>query len=122
MDTKEVTQQYRLNQWAEIIQKCRSSGQTNAAWCAENNINIKRYYYWLRRLRTAACKSLPAIRENSQSIIPVTMPAGLEEDATPTDAASSHITLRLGNAILELHNGASTTLIENTIKALQYVR
>lgn len=122
MNTREVTQQYRLNQWAEIIQKCRSSGQSNAEWCTENNINIKRYYYWLRRVRTAACESLPAIRENSQPIIPVNIPAALEVNTTPPDAISAHITLRLGNAVVELHNGASTTLIENTLKALQYVR
>ncbi|MCM0760893.1 DUF2922 domain-containing protein [Sporomusa sphaeroides DSM 2875] len=38
MDTKEVTRQYRLNKWTEIIRKCRSSGQTISVWCASHNI------------------------------------------------------------------------------------
>ena len=59
MDTQEVKRKYRLNQWIEIVRQCRSSGQTVSAWCAENNINLKQYYYWLRRVRTAACELLP---------------------------------------------------------------
>jgi hypothetical protein len=32
LNTREVTQQYRLNQWTEIIRECRSSGQSVASW------------------------------------------------------------------------------------------
>ncbi|WP_420840575.1 IS66 family insertion sequence element accessory protein TnpA [Brevibacillus parabrevis] len=38
--------------------QCRSSGQTVAVWCAENNIKPASYYYWLRRIRKAACEAL----------------------------------------------------------------
>lgn len=122
MDTREVTRQYRLNQWTEIIQKCHSSGQTNVAWCADNNINIKRYYYWLKRIRTAACESLPVIGKQAQSIIPVKASLSTLPNNPVGQRVSSHVTLQVGNVTLELHNGASTDLIENTLQALAHVR
>lgn len=122
MDTRKVTRQYRLNQWTEIIRECRSSGQTISAWCTENNINIKRYYYWLKRVRTAACESLPIIGDQEQPIIPVKMSTSFVASSPAARETSRHITLRVGTAILELQNGASTDLIENTLRALTHVR
>ena len=74
MDTQEVKRQHRLNQWIEIVRQCRSSGQTVSTWCAENNINPKRYYYWLRCVRMAACELLPTIGSHETSIVPLTLP------------------------------------------------
>ncbi|WP_407670201.1 IS66 family insertion sequence element accessory protein TnpA [Pelosinus propionicus] len=39
MDTQKIKQAYRLNQWTEIVRQCRSSGQTVAAFCKEQNLN-----------------------------------------------------------------------------------
>lgn len=126
MDTKEVKRQYRLNQWIEIIRQCRGSGQTVAAWCGENNINPKRYYYWLRRVRMAACEALP-IRASEQeaSIVPVTLTASLlKANPVPPSMAGSPapLLLRLGSAIVEMRNDASPELIAHTLKALADVR
>ncbi|MDO5399022.1 MAG: hypothetical protein Q4G33_13960 [bacterium] len=48
-----VKSDVRKNQWVEIIQACQSSGMTVKAWCAQNGINIKSYYYRLRKLSPA---------------------------------------------------------------------
>ena len=48
----------RKSQWAEIIKACQSSGMTVKAWCLENGINIKSYYY---RLRKRKRKIMPCI-------------------------------------------------------------
>lgn len=125
MDTREITRQYRLNQWTEIIRECRSSGQKISTWCADNNINIKSYYYWLKLVRTAACESLPALSSSNQQIVPIKMPVPLTAESEPNPAVQnsvSHIILRVGNVTVELHNGAATDLIENTLKALANVR
>ena len=119
MNTREVTRKYRLNQWTEIIRECRSSGQTVKAWCADHGINPKTYYYWLRIVREAACEALPSLEENS-SIVPVNIPANTAGPAVPE--SSSQIILRFGSVTLELHNNASATLIENTLRAIQNVR
>ena len=118
MNTREVTRRYRLNHWSEIVRECRSSGQTVKAWCAEHDINPKTYYYWLRRVREAACEALPSIEENS-SIVPINIPANADD---PVPESSSQIILRFGSVTLELRNNASATLIENTLRAIQNVR
>lgn len=121
MNTREVTRQYRLNKWTEIVRECRSSGQTVAAWCTDRNINPKQYYYWLKCVRTAACESLQVIESEAQSFVPVKMPDNLIK-ASPTAQVLSPIILRMGAVTLELHNGASAELITNTVRALTHVR
>lgn len=110
-----------MSQWVETIRECRSSGQTVKAWCAEHDINTKSYYYWLKRIRDAACEALPALGENS-SIVPVNIPANAAGSGPATQSSSSQIVLRYGSVVLELRNNASATLIENTLRALHNVR
>ncbi|RYD06035.1 hypothetical protein N752_05780 [Desulforamulus aquiferis] len=62
MNTREVTNQYQLNKWIDLVRECRSSGQTVSAWCADNNISPASYYYWLKRVRTAAYEALPGLQ------------------------------------------------------------
>ena len=40
----------RRQQWLDIIQACNASGLIKKAWCEQNGINIKSFYYWQRRL------------------------------------------------------------------------
>ena len=120
MDTREVTRQYRLQQWTEIIRECRSSGQTVSIWCAEHHINVKSYYYWLKRVRTAACETLPAISSANSQFVPVNLP--VQETATNPSESSSPIIMRVGAITLEIDNGASTALIENILRAIGNVR
>lgn len=58
MDTREVACQYRMAQWSERIREQKLSGSTIKDWCAANGINRQQYFYWQRRLRTAACEQL----------------------------------------------------------------
>jgi transposase-like protein len=122
LDTREVTRKYRLNQWIEIIRECRSSGQTVSAWCAGHDINPKSYYYWLKRVRTAACEALPAISAGNSPIVSIDIPIEPIVARSEKQEASADILLRLGSVTLELRNNASAVLIENTLKALQNVR
>lgn len=117
MKTREVTKNYRLNKWAAIISECRGSGQTVEAWCSEHNIKPASYYYWLRRVREAACEALPTLTGENNSIVPVDF-----SSITVNQMPQASIVLRVGSVVLELHNNASTTLIENTFKALENVR
>jgi hypothetical protein len=121
LDTREVANQYRLNKWTEIVRQCRNSGQKVAVWCAENNVNTTSYYYWLRRIRQAACEALPSLSGNN-SIVPVNIPVHTVEIEPQNLESSSAIVVRMGTVKLEISNNASATLIENTLRALQHVR
>lgn len=122
MNTREVTKQYRLSKWTEIIRECRSSGQTISAWCVDHDINPKTYYYWLRRVRTAACEALPSLCSQNNPIIPVNFPVSTADTGFTDQGVLSDIILRFGAVTLEIRNHASASLIENTLRALQHVR
>ena len=62
-----VKQQMKLREWAEQIEARRASGMTVQNWCAENGMNVKTYYYHLRKVREQCVESVP-------EIVPLTMP------------------------------------------------
>ena len=57
----QVRNEYRRQQWTQIIQDCQNSGLSNKAYCQQNGISEKTYYYWLRKLRTTAAERMPQI-------------------------------------------------------------
>ena len=59
----QVRNEYRKQQWAQIIRECQSSGLSNREYCRQHGISEKSYYYWLRKLRSAATEGLPQIVE-----------------------------------------------------------
>jgi len=122
LNTREVTQKYRLNQWTELIRECRSSGQTIAAWCADHNIKENCYYYWLKKVREAACENLPSPDTENNPIVPVNIPIHTAGMSSVPQRLSPDIVLHLGTVTIEIRNNASETLIKNTLRALQNVR
>jgi hypothetical protein len=122
LNTREVTHKYRLNQWTGIIRECRSSGQTVSSWCADHDINPKSYYYWLKKVRKAACEVLPSIGAGNSPIVPVNIPTNTAGTGSIAQDSSLVILLHLGTVTLELRNNATEILIENTLRALQNVR
>jgi transposase-like protein len=122
VDISKVAQQYRLNQWAQRIREFKSSGQTVAAWCAEHNIRESSYFYWLKRVREAACEALPSLNTESNQIIPVSLPLSSVAARSADEESSPDIVIRIGAVTMEVHNNASQILIENTLRALHNVR
>jgi putative transposase len=126
MNTQKATQEYRRNKWIEIIRECRDSGQTVASWCKDHGINSKSYYYWLKKIRIAACNALPAMTSQVQIV-----PLDIQEVSTSPSTTATHapsetdhadIVLHLNSAVLQIHNNASSSLIESTIRALYNAR
>jgi transposase-like protein len=122
LSIREVTNQYRLNKWTEIVRERINSGKTVAEWCADHDIDPKRYYYWLRRVRAAACEALPSLGTGNNPIVPVNIPVPITGTTPMDQESSSDITIHLGAVTLEIRNNASAALIENTLRALQNVR
>ena len=92
----QVRNAYRMEQWKQIIQECQKSGLSNKAYCEQQGISEKTYYYWLRKLRTAAVEqAVPQLtelepeREEQAGMLYIryrgaelTLPAGIDIDAT----------------------------------------
>lgn len=62
-----VKQELRLREWTEQIKAQQESGMTVTAFCAQNGINLKTYYYRLRKVREHCVEAEPAI-------VPVAVP------------------------------------------------
>lgn len=113
-----VKSEFRLQQWSDIIKNCQSSGQTVVSWCKENGINIKTYYYWLRKLR------LHMMNEQSLSAV------GQEESPpcfkkldvqAPVPSTQAAVIIHLPAVTLEIQNGASQQTVEAVLLALKSI-
>ena len=51
----QVKTELLMKQWADMVHECRSSGLTVKDWCVKNGVNIKTYYYRLKRVRNYLC-------------------------------------------------------------------
>ena len=62
-----VKRDIQLQEWSEQIKAQQESGMTVTAFCAQNGISPKTYYYHLRKVREQCLESEPAI-------VPVAVP------------------------------------------------
>ena len=53
-----VKKEVKLAQWVEMVRNRNESGLTVTDWCKENGINLKTYYYRLKRVRQAVCSEI----------------------------------------------------------------
>ena len=110
--------QIRADRWSMLIQTCQQSGQTVVNWCEENNINIKTYYYWLRKLRKQelCTKELPVP-------IPEEKPVMFKqlEVTSPLPDTQAAVIIRLPYATLEIADGTSKQTIQAVLMALQSI-
>ena len=119
MDTRKIDSEIKMNQWIEIVRECRNSGQTVRSWCAEHDVIETSYYYWLRRIRTAACDTLPINSEKSHQIIPINIEDFKKEPEAIVLSQSASVVIRLNSVVVEIQNGATSSLIENTLRAIK---
>lgn len=104
--------EFRLKQWAQIIQTCQTSGMTVVAWCKQNNVKTKSYYYWLRRIRTLACEGDASLSQAKQQIVPVALKQAKQAAA---------VTIHLPSVSVDIYDGASSTTIESVLVALKLI-
>ena len=115
-----ATHEHKINLWTERIRSCRGSGIPAAKWCEENGINIKTYYYWMRKIKreafdTISSEQVPAIRNNSLPVFSKVELVG----GNNTEPAM--ITISINGVNIDINNGASETLIQNTLRAVRTI-
>lgn len=110
----------RLQQWSKIISECLASGQNKTAWCRQNGISDKKFFYWQKILRREAY----ALTEtsNDKTLIPVTaqpptipfVELKLEQTASGSSAYNSFspdAVIQASGMIIGFTNSASPDLI-----------
>lgn len=103
-ETSAVARNYRLQEWAFMIQDCnnRPRGMTITQWCSEHDIKPANYYYRLNEVRKACLETLPA-ESIQQQVVPVSQELFEQKTAAP-DISGLDLSV----------NGISIHVTENT--------
>ena len=107
-----ATDKCRSELWLERIHECRTSGMTVVNWCATNDINIKSYYYWLRKLKREAFELLPVKQDQALSAISETAFAEISQQVRKN---SSVIRVSLNDIMIEIPDGADSSTISDVL-------
>lgn len=120
MDIQKLNKSGRLGEWVQMVSQCRNSGKTVLSWCAENGITTKTYYYRLKRV----CEAVP--EEAKPAKLPLTSNEEKPTFAEITPAGrwgkrEAAVTVRFGNAEIDIHNGAEPEVIEVALRLLSRI-
>ena len=111
-----VKQQIRLNEWADQIRDRVQSGMTVADWCEAHDINIKTYYYRLKKVRAHMLNELP---EDQTSPHPNAVTFKRLEVQAPLNRSQPAVIVHLDSATLEIPEGISRNTMEAVLGALK---
>ena len=121
MDTVEVKHKYLLTKWAPIIQECRNSGLTVKAWCAENSINEKQFFYWQRRVREDLCSNLDIPTKEQLITFQPLKSQNSHREVSKSGSFEPDMVLKIGNCQIDITNQASPQLLEIVLKVVSNV-
>ena len=102
-----MSSQERLENWTTRIMACRSSGMTVRAWCRENGLSEKTYYYWQRRLFQTLSEQQKVHETAFAEVTP------------PVCSGSVAVTVRIAGAVADIHPGADSATVETVLRILK---
>lgn len=117
-----ATHDCNLSLWANRIKECRASGLTAKRWCEQNNIGIKSYYYWMRKIKREAFEAFSADRkENATSIVESTAPvfSKINLPSNNKTISTASVTIQLNGITIDVQDDASEKVIRNTLLAIR---
>ena len=95
--------------WQMVIETCKESGLSIAAFCKQEGISEAAYYYWRRKL----AGSIPKPNEKSP-------PDFLEVVMPKNNTITLELVLSSGNT-LRINPGADNKILSNVLSALKQV-
>ena len=119
--------QQNLLVWSQRVADCRSSGLSVNRWCAEHDIKPKTYYNWQKKVFAAMIeqqKTLVEITETQSHF--AELPAPMPETASvpaeePIQKNGLAASIRVGNAALDIYEGANAEVVTVLCKVLSHV-
>ncbi|MBP2032803.1 putative transposase [Clostridium algifaecis] len=115
-----ITHKMRLDYWMPIISKCHKSGMSVRAWCIQNNINEKKFYYWQRRIRGEAFKTLKRNESENQANF-VQLPIH-NNTLKSIPSFKPDIIIHIQDNVLEISNTVSEELLSKVLKVISDVK
>lgn len=92
-------------EWERRIAIFEASGETQAKWCAANDLNVHQLKYWLKKI-----KGPKSTHETKSRFTPIV----IAETAT-----NSTLEIKVGKASVEVRPGYDPTFLADVVKMLK---
>ncbi len=121
----------RRQEWEKLIREANNSGMSKTAWCEQNNISRRKFYYWQKVIRDELLEQC----EPEKTLSPTTLeyPASSSPDffeieipqvsesmpiALSRNGNESGIEMRYGNLIFYVNSSTSEDVLKKVIRVL----
>ena len=127
MTIQRAGRQQNLLAWSQRVADCRSSGLSVNRWCAEHDIKPKTYYNWQKKVFAAMIEQQKTLVEMTETQsrfaeLPAPMPETASVPAEePVQKNSLIASIRVGNAALDVYEGANAEVVTALCKVLSHV-
>lgn len=122
----------RLQHWAEIIREANNSGLSKSEWCRQNNIKIRKFFYWQKALRErlldqggtseddiCLAQPTPMLPVSEPDFFEITSMNNQTSDIFSTASKNgSSIEMRFGNFSFRIDDSSSEAALEKIIRIL----
>ena len=122
----QITHEMRLKNWEHVVEECnrRPEGVTVKQWLSDNGINVKVYYYWLRRVRQAAYDQLKLSQNSELSVVPnskvsyaeITLSGNMGTRSLNTSVA----VMSIGNVSIDISEHATEEFLVKLMRAMKH--
>ena len=114
------------DEWMQLIQECRASGLSDAAWCNHNGIPSSSFYNAVQRCRKRAC-TVPEIKApvltEGQAVVPVSFsePATIYPDyhISEDNSISPVVQIVVNDYKIQISQNCEKSTIANVLLALR---
>ena len=124
MTIQRAGRQQNLLAWSQRVADCRSSGLSVNRWCAEHDIKPKTYYNWQKKVFTAMIeqqKTLAEVTETQPRFAELPEPMSASAIETePGQKTGLVASIRVGNASLDIYDGANAEIVATLCKVLNH--
>ena len=117
------THEVRLANWKAVIEQCqtRPKGQTAKQWLDANGISTKKYYYWLRKVRSdvykqASAALIPSEEEKLPAVSFAEIPA---KDVLSLNDPSA-VVIKTKKSTIEIPTNIPESLMIKLVKAVSH--
>jgi len=115
MNITGIKTQLRMQEWTKLIESQQESGLNIKQWCKQNNVHESQYYYYLKKLRIAACETLPSQTQTEAQFALVPEHA---RRSNPVVTQTSGMKITLSNAVIEICEGTSEVQLRSVLEVL----
>ena len=109
-----------LAQWQQLVYDCRNSGMTVRAWCAENGISEKTYYYRQRKVWDAAQQQKTEQNTDMPGKMPAIIPCAIPiAISSAVSAQTPALVLRSASWTVEVNLGCDPELLRLVLRTVK---